>query len=422
MTSIVDEPVLNCRACGSQVLRPILDLGYQALSGRFPASGEPDPSTGCVGLVICEAGDKNKGCGLVQLSRSFAPSEMYGETYGYASAITATMRSHLADIAGYVSGWARLRPGDAILDIGSNDGTLLSNFKNQDLLLTGIDPSAEQYRDRYVSEAALEVDFFSTEAVKRVRPGVQFKAITSVAMLYDIEALSDFMTDVQSLLANDGVWFTEQSHAGAMFDQLCYDSICHEHVTYLTLKILMDLGKKVGLKAIDTRRNSVNGGSFSVLFAQDDSDYRPNSVALNRLLDLENQMGLENTNTWAQFCERVISHRERFRNYILKANADGRMVLGYGASTKGNVLLQYCSITPDLMPAIAERDPRKFGCRTPGTNIPIVSEAKGRAMGPDIFVVFPWHFRDEIIRRERSFLDGGGTLLFPLPEFTLVTG
>ncbi len=422
MIEIADKPVINCRACGNQGLRPILDLGPQALTGRFPFPEEADPPSGNVSLVICETGTSSDGCGLVQLSQFFEPSEMYGETYAYASSITATMRSHLAEIAGYVSGWAGLRPGDAVLDIGSNDGTLLSNFENQDLLLTGIDPSAGQYRDRYGPEVTLEVDFFSAEAANRIRPNVQFKAITSVAMLYDINALLEFMTDIRNLLASDGIWFTEQSHAGVMFDQLCYDSICHEHVTYLTLKILMDLGRQAGLKAIDTRSNTINGGSFSILFARDDSNYHPNNVALNRLLESEDQLGLASVDTWAQFRERVTSHREELRNYLLKAHEDGRKVLGYGASTKGNVLLQYCGITPDLMPAIAERDPRKFGRRTPGTNIPIISESEARELNPDVFVVFPWHFRDEIIRRERSFLDSGGTLLFPLPEFTLVTG
>lgn len=422
MATAVDRPVLTCRACGNPVLRPILDLGQQALTGRFPTQDEADPPKGRLGIVMCEAGTSNTGCGLVQLSRYFESSEMYGDTYSYASSITATMRGHLADIAGYVSGWARLESGDHVLDIGSNDGTLLSNFSGQGLNLTGIDPSAEQFRNSYPPDAELEVDFFSAKVAERVRPAQKFKAVTSVAMLYDVDALKEFMNDIRQVLAPDGLWFTEQSHAGAMFDQLCYDSICHEHATYLTLDVLVDIAKQVGLKALDTRYNTINGGSFSVLFARDESDFRPNQVSLNRLTETENQMGLGNANAWARFGERVIGHRERLSNFLLQAKADGKKVLGYGASTKGNVLLQYCNVTPELMPAIAERDPRKFGRRTPGTNIPIVSEAEGRSMEPDVFIVFPWHFRDEMIRRELSFLDSGGTLLFPLPEFTLVTG
>jgi len=268
----------------------------------------------------------------------------------------------------------------------------------------------------------LAFEFFSTSVAEKVRPGVKYKAITSVAMLYDVDDIVQFMTDIKSILAPDGVWFTEQSHAAAILKDLCYDSICHEHATYLTMKVLSELAEHCGLRLLDTRSNRINGGSFSLLFSHKGSSHRPNTAALERLAQVEDDLGVDRDETWQSFGAKVAKHRKKFKKFLCDAYADGKRVLGYGASTKGNVLLQYSGVTPDLMPAIAERDPRKYGLMTPGTGIPIISESEARSMDPDVFVVFPWHFRDEIVAREQAFLDGGGRLLFPLPQFSFVTG
>ncbi|SDK79453.1 Methyltransferase domain-containing protein [Maridesulfovibrio ferrireducens] len=423
MNRVISTPLLECRACGGKILRPLINLGEQHLTGRFLKPDDEDPPVGPLDLVICESDQHSKGCGLLQLSHLYNPSEMYGAEYGYASSVTSTMQEHLYDLAGYVAGWARLEESDAVLDIGSNDGTLLSAMATQCGFPVGVDPSAAQFADRYPDNAQLIVDFFSAEAVRNALSADQkFKIITSIAMFYDIDTPLKFMQEIKELLSPNGVWLTEQSHARAMYERLCYDSICHEHATYLTLHAMIEMGKKAGLRPLDVRSNNINGGSFSVLFCRADSSrHQPNSFSLNRMLTYENDHHLNNFEGWASFSDKVMAHRERLRNFLITAKEQGRKVLGYGASTKGNVLLQYCGITPELLPAIAERDPRKFGKVTPGTRIPIISEAEARAMGVDVFIVFPWHFRDEIIQREQAFLASGKTLLFPLPEFILVT-
>jgi hypothetical protein len=239
-------------------------------------------------------------------------------------------------------------------------------------------------------------------------------------MFYDLEHPATFVADIAKILARDGIWHFEQSYMPTMLRLTAYDTVCHEHLEYYSLSVVQRLLAGAGLRVIDVEMNSVNGGSFAVTAARDDSPFKANDTVINWLLTQEDRMGLHTPRPFRQFEERVYEHRANLRSLIQALAADGKRVLGYGASTKGNVLLQFCQLGPSEIAAIADVNPDKFGAFTPGTGIPIVSEEEAKRMNPDYFLVLPWHFRDNVMHREAEFLANGGKLIFPLPEIEIV--
>lgn len=372
---------------------PVLSLGNQALTGIFQKDGST-VKRAPLDLVLC-MGD----CGLLQLRDAVPRTDVFGPTYGYESSINATMRDHLRDIVRQAQRHVPLNPGDVVLDIGANDGTLLDNYPATTRRV-GIDPSAARFEHNY-RDKELIVDFFSRKTFPR-----KAKIITSIAMFYDLEDPLAFMRDIEACLAPGGIWVTEQGYMPAMLRNTAYDTVCHEHIEYYGLTQIIWLADRASLKVIGVTLNDINGGSFCVTLARKGAHHRANDDAIRELLAYEDIL---DESDYRRFAAHVAGHRDWLREFMC-AHPD-KLVLGYGASTKGNVILQYCGIE---LKAIAERNPAKFGLRTPGTNIPIISEAEARAMRPDYFLVLPWHFRREIEERERAFTAAGGKLLFPL--------
>jgi NDP-4-keto-2,6-dideoxyhexose 3-C-methyltransferase len=412
----------KCRICGNASLTPILDLGMQALTGYFPKAGEPEPPLAPLQLMICDTSTAPDACGLVQLGHTYELSRMYGGTHGYRSSINRTMVAHLHTIADRVRALAGLTAGDWVLEIGSNDGTIQKHLAGRGLNLVAIDPSAGQFAANYPKDTRLVTDFFSTAAVEKAAPGKAFRGILSMNMFYDLDNPFAVVSAAKDLLAADGVWCFEQAYLPAMFEAMCYDTISHEHLCYYALSQMQWMAKRAGLRLIDVEMSDINGGSFAVFMCHDGAPYLSNTLKLERILAGESRMNLTTAEKWQTFGRNVRHHRARIRGFFEDARARGELVLGLGASSKGNVILQYAGIDSDLMPAIAERDARKIGLRTPRTNIPIISEDEAREMKPRSFVVFPWHFHDEIVRREKPFLESGGRLVFPLPQFEILGG
>jgi SAM-dependent methyltransferase len=410
--------IASCRICGNQNLVKVLDLGEQALTGRFPLPQEPDPSSGPLELVACMGDDPAQYCGLLQLSCSYVLSEMYGSTYGYRSSLSQTMVRHLSDIVEESVGIAQLTVDDAVLDIGCNDGTLLKFYEGLGVQRTGIDPSSACFASSFPNDIKLIVDFFSAARVRQVCGDRPFKIVTSIAMFYDLEDPVGFMREVRSLLAPDGIWVSEQAYARSMIENVAFDSVCHEHLNYYNLRQMQWMAQRAGLKVLDVSVNDINGTSFRIVAARDDSSYGPRQGRLDKLLAAEARF--DASQPLANFSVAVDESRATLRRFLQQARRSGKRSLGYGASTKGNVVLQYCGLTADDIPAIAEKHPGKFGHVTPATRIPIISEADARGQKPDHFIVFPWHLRDEIVRREERFVENGGKLVFPLPRFEVV--
>lgn len=405
-----------CRICGNEQLTKVLDLGQQVLTGRFPRPDEPDPTRGPLELVLCSGGDEH--CGLLQLSCTFTLSEMYGPTYGYRSSLSQTMVRHLSGIVEESVGIAQPAVDDAVLDIGCNDGTLLKFYEGLGLHRTGIDPSSVKFADSFPSDIHLITDFFSADRVRNTSGDQKFAIITSIAMFYDLEDPIAFMTEVRDLLAPEGIWVTEQAYALSMVENVAFDSVCHEHLNYYNLRQFQWMAKRAGLKLLDVSLNNINGTSFRVVAARDDSAYEPRWNRLDDVLAAEARFAAGNP--LQGFQAAVDNRRTILRSFLGEARRSGKRTLGYGASTKGNVVIQYCGLTSDDVSAIAEKQPNKFGLVTPSSRIPIISEAEARALKPDHFLVFPWHFRDEIVRREARFVSQGGKLIFPLPRFEVV--
>ena len=382
----------RCRVSGSPNLVPVLHLGEQELTGTFPPPGQ-SVTRGPLELVWCPQS------GLLQLAHSFDPTEMYGENYGYRSGLNASMVAHLTQKIRFLEQRADLKPGDVVLDIGSNDCTSLKAY--------------------YPEEVPLVADFFSAANFRKVsdKPA---QIVTSIAMFYDLDDPIAFARDIASVLAPNGLWHFEQSYMPAMLRTTSYDTICHEHIEYYSLDVVRRILEAADLKLVDVQMNGVNGGSFGVTAAHKAAAAPVNHAVIDWLLGQEERMGLGTPRPFREFEDRVFRHRADLIRLLKALAADGKKVLGYGASTKGNVTLQFCGVTTAEVAAIAEVNTEKFGRVTPGTHIPIISEAEAKAMKPDYFLVLPWHFKEGILRREQEFIAQGGKFIFPFPEIEII--
>lgn len=407
------ERLSKCRISGSKNLVSVLQLGHQELTGVFPKKIDDPVTEGPLELVWCP------DSGLLQLAHSFDASEMYGDNYGYRSGLNQSMVRHLTQKIHSLEKRADLKPGDIVLDIGSNDATSLKAYTTPGLKRYGIDPTGEKFRQYYPDDVQLVPDFFSATNYRKLsdKPA---SIVTSIAMFYDLDDPIAFARDIASILAPNGIWHFEQSYMPAMLRTVSYDTICHEHLEYYSLGVVQKILDAADMKVVDVQMNAINGGSFAVTAARKTATVPVNSAVIDWLLGQEERMGLHTPRPYREFEERVFRHRADLVRLLKALKDDGKTVLGYGASTKGNVTLQFCGITANELPAIAEVNTEKFGCYTPGSRIPIVSEAEARAMNPDYFLVLPWHFKEGILQREQEFLARGGKLIFPFPEIEII--
>lgn len=406
----------SCRVCGNTELVPVLDLGEQYLTGTFPRIPDPKSLTkGPLRLVKCHGGESI--CGLLQLEHSYDPSEMYGANYGYRSGLNTGMVRHLKSKVARILESIDLQPGDLVVDIGSNDGTTLG-FYPESLTLVGIDPTADKFADFYRRDIHVIADFFSGRLINDVFPGKKAKVIMSFSMFYDLEQPVNFASEIQHALHPDGVWVFEQSYLPSMLTTTAYDTVCHEHLEYYGLAQIEWILDKVGMHVIDVELNNTNGGSFSVVAAQKDSSHKVNVVNVAAVRKIESNAKLGSLDTYRDFGKRVETNKEELIALIHNYKSDGKRVCGIGASTKGNVILQFCGFGPSDIEMIGDINPDKFGSFTPGSWIPIRSEAEVLDLRPDVMLVLPWHFRDVILLNP-SF--AGRHLLFPLPKIGLVT-
>lgn len=399
------ERIQRCRVSGSMNLVLVLDLGEQALTGVFPRAGKTAPA-GPVELVFCP------DSGLLQLAHHYDQAELYGQNYGYRSGLNASMVGHLRAKAARL--WERrpLHPGEVVIDIGSNDGTLLGCWPESARRI-GYDPSGEKFRHFYPEGVELRPDFFQG-------CGERAAIITSIAMFYDLPDPRKFVRAVAAALAPDGIWHFEQSYLPAMLRTGAYDTVVAEHLEYYSLAVVERLLVEAGLRVIDVEINGINGGSFAVTAAPLGSGRPVNEPVIRWMLEEERRMGLQTRQIYEQFATRALEHRESLVSLMERLRADGRTIVGCGASTKGNCLLQFCGLDDDFIAAIGDVNVEKHGACTPGTGIPIVSEEEMRAMKPDYMLVPVWHFRAGIIQREAEFLSRGGKLIFPFPYVDIV--
>ena len=404
----------NCRICGNNNLVSIMDIGHQALTGMFPSNQDEEIPAGPVELVMCSG---KSFCGLVQLRQSYDIDLMYGENYGYRSGLNQSMVDHLTSKINAILDRNILEDGDLIIDIGSNDGTSLAVYPKGKYTLLGIDPTGEKFLEHYPEGAQLIPDFFNGKLIHDFTRGKRAKVITSFSMFYDLEDPIAFAKEVEASLDDNGIWVCEQSYLPAMIEANSFDTICHEHLEFYSLKQIEWIAEKSGLRVVDVEFNNINGGSFSTTAVKINSLIKTNTSQLEKIRNKEASLMLNELHIYEDFKERVGEAKISLINFLNEKQLANKKVFGLGASTKGNVLLQYFNIDKKLIQKIGEVNEDKFGKFTPGSLIPMISEKELLELNPDYIVILPWHFRpffDELKSLK------GKTLVYPLPKFEIV--
>ena len=404
----------QCRICGNSELVEILDLGMQALTGVFPRTKLQQITHGPLQLVKCMG--QEGCCGLVQLKHTYDLGELYGDNYGYRSGLNPSMVAHLKSKVNRILERFPPPAGALVIDIGSNDSTTLQAYPANTFSCLGVDPTGKKFEQFYPPHIHLIPDFFSAEVLRKHIGDRRAAVITSFSMFYDLESPLSFVQEVGQVLDEEGVWVTEQSYMPLMLNRNSYDTVCHEHLEYYALRQIKWMADRADLKIVDVEFNDVNGGSLSLAMARRQSRWAE-SALVKEILAREVSEGLDTLQPYQVFARNVAASRDALRTFLERARQSGKSVSGLGASTKGNVLLQYCHITEDDIARVGEVNADKFGHFTPGTSLPIVSEEEALAMKPDYLVVLPWHFRSYLLSQPRL---RGQTLVFPLPELDIV--
>ena len=358
-----------------------------------------------------------------------APNETMWGKYWYRSGINATMTKELGNIVNEICSRIKYKKDDVWLDIACNDGTMMRQIPNEFIKL-GIDPCDDTFYNESSKYGTVIQDYFSYDAYQKTGYGdKKAKVITTIAMFYDLSDPHPFINDINEILADDGVWVLQLSYTPLMVKQLAFDNICHEHRYYYSLKTIKNLFAKHNLKVVDCELNDVNGGSFRVYVQKDNAPITSFGTSplrdvcqfrMESILSLEEKFDVESPEVWEQFQKDIDALKEQTVAFIKEEVAKGKTVYGYGASTKGNTLLQYFGLDSSLISAMVERSPYKFGLKTIGTNIPIISEEEMRQSPPDYMLVLPWHFINEFVSREQDFLNNGGKFIVPCPKFEII--
>ena len=403
----------NCRNCNSKKLSKLFTLGKMSFTGKFAKSLKIDIPKAVVSLLIC------KVCKLVQLDRNFNPRYLYDTGYGYRTGINFTMRKHVKDVVIESVKLVKLKKNDAVLDIASNDGTLL-NFYKKNTFTVGIDPLIKKYRSYYKNINYGIQDFFSFEAIRKKKIKKKFRFITELAMFYDLQDPNKFLQDIKKILDADGVFILEHADLLSIIKNCQFDTICHEDLEYYSSKVIIKLMKKNDLRVFNIKPNSINGGSMRYFICHDYSKYKNNYKNINMIINEETRLKLDQSKTFYNFFQLINNQKKKLVKLLNKIVKKKEIIHGYGASTKGNVLLQYFKISNKKIRYIADRNPQKFNLYTPGTKIKIVSEAFSRACKPNYYLVLPWHFKKEIVSREKNTIKRGSKFIFPLPKMQII--
>ena len=413
MENSLFNTTITCRICNSNNLTDVIHIGEQDITSRFPVYGDFSTPKTPIDLCICQK------CGLLQLRQTTRSNELYEYEYGYRSGISNTMKDHLKQYQGEMASKVQLLPNDVVVDIGSNDSTMLQYYPSN-LKRIGIDPTGKQFK-QYYGEVELIENYFTKDNFCSVYGETKCKIISSISMFYDLPDPVQFAKDIYYCLDDDGVWTCEQSYLVTMLKRNSFDTICHEHLEYYALKQIKEIADRSNFKIIDVLFNDCNGGSFRIYFAKKSSLKHVECCDLiQQILADENNYGINDSTVYKKFMTNCDIQMKRLCNFIDTVNKNGKEVWLYGASTKGNCLLQYANIKQNRVRYAVERNLNKVGKMT-STGIEIISEETMRKNPPAYLLVLPWHFRDEIIEREKEYLEQGGQIIFPLPKFEIVS-
>jgi hypothetical protein len=395
----------SCRNCNNYKFDNLFSLGNLFYTGKFPSEKKHKIPKGKISLVKC------KSCQLVQLDRKFNPKYLYNKDYGYRS----------TGISKKLTKLAKLKKNDFVLDIASNDATLLNSYKTYGIKKIGIDPILNKFKKFYKKIDYKIANFFSLEAIQEKKIKNKFKIITACAVFYDIDKPNKFLKDVSQLIDQDtGVFYLEFQDLLSIIKNNLFDTICHEHLEYYSLKVAKNMTEKNNMKIIDIYKNDINGGSLSLYIAHVNSKFKTVDKNINKILVEEKKFKLNEKKTYINFYNKINNIKKKLLKILINLKKNNKIIHGYGASTKGNVLLQYFNINHNLIDYIADRNPAKNNLYTPGTKIKIITEEKSRKYKPDFYLVLPWHFKKEILIREKKIIKRGSKFIFPLPNLKII--
>ena len=400
-----------CRNCFSKKIHKVFSLGNIYFTGKF-LKKNLNPKKGPINVVMC------KSCELVQLGDNFDIKYLYGPDYGYQTGINTTMTEHVKSVSKILSKKTRIKKKELVLDIASNDGTLL-NFYNKNIITFGVDPLVKKFASNYKKINYKISDFFSAKKIKQKIKKKKFKIITALSVFYDLLHPNKFLHDVNEILDENGIFLLEFADLASIVKFNMFDTFCHEHLEYYSLNVISKMCKKNNLRIFDIKKNNINGASVQLFICKLNSRYKNNNNSINKIFALEKKLELHKKETYIKFFKKINKIKKKTLSFIKKVKDKNKTIHCYGASTKGNVLLQYFKLNNKFISYVAERNPKKYNLYTPGTNIKIISEKDSRAMSPDYYLVLPWHFKKEILKRESKTIKNGSKFIFPLPKMTI---
>ena len=403
--------IKKCRNCKKKKLIKLFSLGKLHFTGKFEKDGRKIKS-GYLTLVIC------KHCKLVQLDRNFNLKYLYNKDYGYMSGINQTMRNHLKNVVEVAKKKVELKNGDNVLDVASNDGTLLNYYPKKRVVTVGVDPVLNKFKSNYNNINYSFAKFFDLRILKHKIFKKKFKIISALSVFYDLENPNKFLRDVSKVLHPEGVFILEFADLKSIIKNNIFDTICHEHLEYYSVFVIKKMLKKHGLKIIDYKTNKINGGSSLFFISFENLKKKNLENKISKIIAKEIKLGLNNPRFYKKFFNNILKIGRTIKIKLDNEIDNKKIIHGYGASTKGNVLIEFFKLKKYLK-YICDRNPKKVGLRTPGTNIKIISEKRSRSLKPDYYFVLPWHFKKEILLREKKIRKTGTKFIFPLPKLKI---
>ena len=404
--------IKNCRNCKNTELFDLFSLGKISFTGRFPNTIRQNVPKAYLNVLMC------KKCKLVQLDRNFDLNYLYGKSYGYRTGINKTMTDHVKKIVRKCSALVKLKSKQYVLDIGSNDATLL-NFYANDIFKVGVDPLVNKYKKFYKKINYKISNFFKIKDIEKIKIKKKFKIISALSVFYDLRDPNKFIKEIKKILDDKGVFVLEHVDLYYIIKNNIFDTICHEHLVFYSSKIIIEMMKNNDLKVFNHEYNEINGGSSRYYICHSKANFKV-SKNIKKVLLRENLQGIGLKKTYKLFFTKILNEKIKLIKLIKKIKNEEQDIHGYGASTKGNVLLQFYNINNKVVNYIADRNPLKWNSFTPGTRIKIISESQSRKIKPHFYLVLPWHFKNEILIREKNIRKKGTKFIFPLPKVRVV--
>lgn len=404
--------IKKCRSCKAKKLINILSLGQQYLSDFLTSNKRPKKYP--LDLILCN------NCYLLQLRHTAPQAELYTERYGYKSGINKTMQKELKEIVKKSQGILKVNKikNLVVVDIGSNDGTLLSNYQ-KNVFKIGIEP-IKKFAKQCRKYANIVInDFFNADSYKRRLGNKKAHLITAISCFYDIDDPNKFISDIKKILHKDGIFVIQQNYLGLMLKYNAFDNVVHEHLEYYSLLSLENLLNKHNLEIFDVKLSNINGGSFRTFISN--RKRRSINKRVAKLRDQEKKLKLNDLKAYKDFATKVKKTRKKLHSLLTKIKEQNKSVYVYGASTRGNTLLQFCKVNNRLVKKAVERNSEKWGKKIASVGIPIISEEQARREKPDYMLILPWFFREEFLKREKKYLEDGGHFIFPLPTLDIVS-